>query len=69
LDFKKIAGPFQFACYGAGEEVTVGGKRQTEEIDVDIPYSVGEQITVSLTASEALEDCIVSITMLEAVQQ
>jgi len=66
LDFKGLAGPFEFACYGAGEEITVGGKRATEEIDVDIPYNVGMNVTVSLTASEALEDCIVSLLMVEA---
>jgi len=65
LDFKRLAGPFEFSCYGAGGEVTVGGKRPTEEIDIDIPYDNGEVITVSLTASEALEDVVVSITMVE----
>ena len=65
LDMKKISGPFEFACYGAGEEITVGGKRATEEIDVDIPYENGEQVTVSLLAAEALEEVTVSITMVE----
>lgn len=65
FDFKKMAGPFEWACYGAGEEITVGGKRPTEVIPCDIEYNVGEQITVSLTAAEALEEVTVSITMLE----
>jgi hypothetical protein len=65
LYFKKLAGPFEFACYGAGEEVTVGGKRPTEIIQVDIPYNVGEQVTVKVKAAEALEEVTVSLTMVE----
>jgi len=65
LLFKNLSGPFEFAVYGAGEEVTVGGKRGTEEIDVDIPYTNGETITVQLQPAEALEEVTISITMLE----
>jgi hypothetical protein len=65
LDFKRLAGPFEFAVMAANTEVTVGGSHPTEEIDVDIPYSNGEVITVSLTTAEALEECTVSITMVE----
>lgn len=63
--FKKLAGPFEWACYGAGEEITVGGKRGTEIIECDIPYDVGEQITVKVKGAEALEEVTVSITMVE----
>lgn len=65
LDFKRLSGPFEFACYGAGEEITVGGKRPTEEIDVEIPYTVGEEVTVSLKAAEALEEVTASLTLVE----
>jgi len=54
-------GPFQFACYGAGGEITVGGKRPTEKIDVDIPVAAEEEWTVSITAAEALEEVTVSL--------
>ena len=36
LYFKKIAGSFEWSCYGAGGEITVGGRRPTEEIETDI---------------------------------
>lgn len=65
LYFKNLAGPFEFACYGAGEEITVGGKRPTEIIPCDIPYSVGEQVTVKLKGAEALEDITVSLGLQE----
>jgi len=65
LEFKKLSGPFEFACYPAGGEVTVGGKRPTEVIEVDIPYDNGEQVTVSIKAAEALEECTVSLTMVD----
>lgn len=69
LDFKKLAGPFEFAVGGSIGITTTSGATgpniPTEEIDVDIPYSVGEQITVSLKMAEALEECTVSITMVE----
>lgn len=66
LDFKKQKGPFEFACYGAGEEITVGGKRPTEVIPLDISYALGEEITVSLKAAEALEEVTVSLTLMES---
>lgn len=65
LSFKKLQGPFEFACYGAGEEISVGGKRATEEIDIDIPYDNGEVVTVSMKAAEALEEVTISLTMVE----
>lgn len=55
-------GPWEFACGPANHEITVGGRIPTEEIEVDIPVGINEKITVSLTASEALEDCIISLT-------
>jgi len=65
LYFKRLAGPFEFACYGAGEEITVGGKRATEVIECDIPYVVGEEVTVKVKAAEALEEVTVSLTLVE----
>jgi len=65
LYFKNLSGPFEIACYGAGEEVTVGGKRPTEVIPLDIPYTVGEQVTVKLKAAEALEEVTVSLGLQE----
>lgn len=62
IDLSRTKGPFEFACYGAGEEITVGGKRQTEEIDLDVPVTKGETITVSLKAAEALEEVTMSLT-------
>lgn len=67
LDFKKITGPFEFACYAAGEEITVGGKRPTEIIDVDIPYKLGDEVTVSLKAAEALEEVTISLHLVESL--
>lgn len=62
VELSRTKGPFEFACYGAGEEITVGGKRSTEEIDVDIPVTSGEVITVSVKAAEALEEVTISLT-------
>jgi len=66
LYFKKTSGPFEFACYGAGEEITVGGKRPTEVIPMDIDYNNGEQVTVKFKGAEALEEITISLSMLEA---
>jgi len=55
-------GPFEWTCYPAGGEVTVGGKRPTEVIDIDIPVTKGETIDIEIKAAEALEDVTVSVT-------
>jgi len=65
LYFKKLAGPFEFAVLGASNEITVGGARPTEEIDVDIPYQVGEQVTVKYKGAEASEEVTVSLLLIE----
>jgi len=65
LDFKKLSGPFEFAVMAANTEVTVGGSHGTEVIDVDIPVDNGEVVTVSLTTAEALEECTISLTIVE----
>lgn len=62
LECSRTKGPFEWSCYMAGGEVTVGGKRPTEIIEVDIPVTQGETLSVYGTASEALEDCIVSLS-------
>lgn len=64
LYFKKIAGPFEFACK-LGEGLTDVYPLPTEEIDVDIPYTVGEQLTVKFKGAESTEEVTVSITMIE----
>ena len=61
LESDQQKGPFEFACAPASHEITVGGKIQTEEIEVDIPVMAQEEITLSLTASEALEETTASI--------
>lgn len=54
-------GPWEFACYAAGSEITVGGKRATEEIEVEIPVRINEKISVFVNAAESLEDVTVSL--------
>lgn len=70
LDFKKQKGPFEFAVGGSIGITTTSGATgpniPTEEIDVDIPYVLGEEITVSLKMAEALEECTVSLTLVES---
>jgi len=69
LKFKRLSGPFEFAVGGSMGITTTSGATgpniPTEEIDVDIPYDNGEQVTVSLKSAEALEECTASITMVE----
>jgi len=65
LKFKKTTGPFEFACVASAGEITVGGKRNPQEIDLDIPVDNGEVVTVYLTTAEALEDCVVSLLFVE----
>jgi len=67
LDFKRLSGPFEFAVGGTvGVSGTDSGiAMPTEEIDVDIPYQVGEEVTVSVKAAEALEEVTVSLTLVE----
>lgn len=62
LDFNITKGPYEFACAPPSHEITVGGRIGAEEIEVEIPFAINEKVTVSLTASEALEDCVVSLT-------
>lgn len=55
-------GPFEYACYPAGGELTVGGKRATDEILFPaIALAKGEIVSIYGTAAEALEDVTVSI--------
>lgn len=58
-------GPFEFAVGGQMGITTTSGATgpncQTEEIEVSIPVKINEEITVSLTMTEALEECVVSI--------
>lgn len=68
LNFKNMSGPFEFAVKSAVNEITVGGGTPTEVVPVDIPYENGEVVTVSLTCSEAQEDCIVSLKFIEATK-
>jgi len=65
LNFKTLTGPFEFACVASAGEITVGGKRNPQVIDVDLPVKNGEVVTVSLTTAEALEDCVVSLLFIE----
>ena len=69
LNFKNLSGPFEFAVGGSIGITTTSGATgpniQTEEIDVDIPYTNGEQITPKAKMSEALEEATLSITMVE----
>ncbi|RLI42935.1 hypothetical protein DRO69_09820 [Candidatus Bathyarchaeota archaeon] len=67
LEFKRLSGPFEFAVGGTvGISGTDSGiSMPTEEIDVNIPYKTGEEVTVKLKASEALEDVIVSLLIVE----
>lgn len=65
LYFKNMAGPFEFAVCGVSNEVTVGGARPTEVIPCDIPYNVGEQVTVKYKGAEASEEVTVSLGLQE----
>jgi len=67
LDFKRLSGPFEFAVGGTvGVSGTDSGiSMPTEEIIVDIPYQVGEEVTVKVKPSEALEEVTVSLTLVE----
>ena len=64
LQFKRLSGPFEFAV-SVADSVTVSTGHETEEIDVDIGYQVGEEVTVKVKGSEAIEDMIVSLTLVE----
>jgi len=66
LDFKRIVGPFDFAVGGLTSKQTAGeGMVPTIVIDVDIPYSNGEVVTVSLKATETATDVEISLTLEE----
>lgn len=66
LYFKKLAGPFEFAFGAISGKLTAGEVAiPAQEIDVDISYSVGEQVTVKIKASEIIADATVSLTMVE----
>lgn len=65
LNFKNMSGPFEFACMIANTEITVGGSHGAEVIPLDIPYSNGEVVTVSMKNAELLEDVIVSLKFIE----
>lgn len=57
-------GPFEYAVGGQMGITTTSGATgpnvSTELIPVDIAVSQGEQVTISLTMSEALEECCIS---------
>jgi len=69
LDFKKLSGPFEFAVGGSIGITTTSGATgpniATETVDIDIPVDNGEVLTVSLKMAEALEECTVSVTIVE----
>lgn len=66
LYFKKLAGPFEFVVGAISGKLTAGEVSvPATEIDVDIPYVVGEQVTVKMKTTEVTADATVSICMVE----
>lgn len=57
-------GPWEFAIGGSIGITTTSGATgpniATEEIECSIPVALNEEITISLTMAEALEECTVS---------
>jgi len=70
FDFKVRKGPFEWAVCGVSNEITVGGARGSESKDnLNIPYSIGEVLTVKYKGAEASEEITVSVDLLEEVPE
>lgn len=66
LDFKRLVGPFEFVVGMAAGKLTAGEVGiPVDEIDVDIPYTNGEVVTVSIKTTETTADNTVSLTCIE----
>jgi len=66
LEFKRLAGPFEFAVGAITGKQTAGETAiLPNEIDIDIPYENGEVVTVKLRATETATDVEVSLLMVE----
>lgn len=66
LEFKKLAGPFDFVVGAIGGKGTAGETAiPATVIEVDIPYSLGEEVTVKMTTTEIIADATVSLTLVE----
>ena len=65
LYFKRMTGPFEFVVSFSGGVVEGGSLKETEMVDVDIPYENGEVVTVKVKTAETTTDLSVSLTCLE----
>ncbi|MFQ6116226.1 MAG: hypothetical protein ACE5NG_19360 [bacterium] len=68
LESDRQKGPFEFAVGGSIGITTTSGatgpNAQTEVVEVDIPITQGEILSVHVKAAEALEEATISITWL-----